>query len=75
MRAGDGESSVCTSLVAGMHGEPAHTAHDGRQFGVQIMLDPLAAVARRHMVAGPERISIDPSRDSGSSVAMGTADG
>jgi AraC-like DNA-binding protein len=38
-----GELSDYTSFVAGMHDRPARTAHDGRQFGVQIRLDPLAA--------------------------------
>lgn len=38
-----GELSEYTSFVAGMHDRPARTAHDGRQFGVQVRLDPLAA--------------------------------
>jgi hypothetical protein len=31
------------SFVAGMHDRPSRTAHDGRQLGIQIRLDPLGA--------------------------------
>lgn len=38
-----GDLSAYTSFVAGIHDRPTRTAHDGRQFGVQIRLDPLGA--------------------------------
>jgi AraC-like DNA-binding protein len=41
--AGAGELSSYTSFVAGMHDRPSRTAHDGRQLGIQIRLDPLGA--------------------------------
>jgi len=45
-----------TSFVAGLHDTPATTAHDGRQHGIQIGLDPLAAFALlgvpMHEIAG-----------------------
>jgi AraC-like DNA-binding protein len=37
--------SAYTSFVAGMHDRPTRTAHDGRQRGVQVRLDPLGAFA------------------------------
>jgi AraC-like DNA-binding protein len=40
---GDGELRTYTSFVAGIHDRPTPTVHHGRQFGVQIRLDPLAA--------------------------------
>jgi AraC-like DNA-binding protein len=40
---GAGELSSYTSFVAGMHDRPSRTAHDGRQLGIQIRLDPLGA--------------------------------
>jgi AraC-like DNA-binding protein len=40
---GADELSVYTSFVAGMHDRPSLTAHDGRQLGMQIQLDPLGA--------------------------------
>jgi len=42
---GDGFRAQSSSFVAGMHDRPTRTAHDGRQLGVQIRLDPLAAFA------------------------------
>lgn len=39
------ELSAYTSFVAGMHDRPTRTAHDGRQRGVQVRLDPLGAFA------------------------------
>ena len=40
---GAGELSAYTSFVTGMHDRPSRTAHDGRQHGIQIRLDPLGA--------------------------------
>jgi AraC-like DNA-binding protein len=40
---GAGELSSYISFVAGMHDRPSRTAHDGRQLGIQIRLDPLGA--------------------------------
>jgi AraC-like DNA-binding protein len=40
---GADELSVYTSFVAGMHDRPSRTAHDGRQLGMQVRLDPLGA--------------------------------
>jgi len=42
---GDGFRAQSSSFVAGMHDRPTRTAHDGRQLGVQIRLDPLGAFA------------------------------
>lgn len=39
----DGQLSAYTSFVAGIHDRPSPTAHDGRQLGIQITLDPPAA--------------------------------
>jgi AraC-like DNA-binding protein len=39
------ELSAYTSFVVGMHDRPSRTAHDGRQLGIQIRLDPLGAFA------------------------------
>lgn len=38
-----GQLSAYTSFVAGIHDGPSPTAHDGRQLGIQITLDPPAA--------------------------------
>jgi len=38
-----GHLSAYTSFVVGMHDRPSPTAHDGRQLGLQITLDPPAA--------------------------------
>lgn len=40
---GDSELSAFTSFVAGIADRPARTAHDGRQLGIQVRLDPLGA--------------------------------
>jgi AraC-like DNA-binding protein len=37
------ELSDYTSFMVGMHDRPARTAHDGRQLGIQVRLDPLGA--------------------------------
>lgn len=37
------ELSAYTSFAVGMHNRPARTAHDGRQFGIQVRLDPVGA--------------------------------
>lgn len=42
---GGGSLRAYTSFVAGLHDTPATTAHDGRQHGIQIGLDPPAAFA------------------------------
>lgn len=41
--AGAEELSSYTSFAVGLHDRPSRTAHDGRQLGVQIGLDPCAA--------------------------------
>lgn len=40
---GAAELSTYTSFAVGLHDRPAQTAHDGRQFGIQVRLDPLGA--------------------------------
>jgi AraC-like DNA-binding protein len=40
---GAGELRTYTSFVAGIHDRPTRTAHNGRQLGVQVRLDPLGA--------------------------------
>jgi hypothetical protein len=49
---GTGELSSYISFVAGMHDRPSHTAHDGRQLGMQIRLDPLGALRPGYWPAG-----------------------
>lgn len=55
-QAGSGvsELSPYSSFVAGIHEAPSRTAHDGRQYGVLVRLDPLGAfaVGRAHARAG-----------------------
>jgi AraC-like DNA-binding protein len=41
--AGAAELSTYTSFAVGMHDRPSPTVHDGRQFGIQIGLDPCGA--------------------------------
>lgn len=46
------------TLVGGLHATPALITHDGRQSGIQLMLNPLGAAALLHFPAG-DLASID----------------